>query len=612
MFLKIGLLLGLLLVSSVSPGLFFLRRLRWSAGEKWCASIALSLALLYGTSFVNYLLDLPGWTYWVVSAGCALLTLLSAAELRHLLARRRIRRWCLGFAVLFGWGLLLLALARHYSGGTWSQDWYEHYDRARFFLDHRDRAATMFYGELAARPPFMNLVAAHFLAQTGVDYAYFQVVCLWLNLLVFFPLCLIAPAFAGRRRWSLAVLVVLLMLNPMLQENVTWTWTKALAAFYVVLGLALYLAGWRKGDYVRLMAAFLCLAAGMLVHFSAGPYALFVGLHYLVAVWPYRRHRWRELGLTTLLCTLLLATWFYWAREQFGTGRAFGSNTTMQEFQNPETSWPAKLGNMAHNVFVSVVPHPLQLPKAKFDQVFAQHGALGYLRDYVFLIYQVNCIFAMGSVGGALVLYLLGRAVLRRGSDARAGPRFWLLLVGFCGVVGVLVHPMRDPYGLAHICGQPLVYLGVTYLAANYRGLPPVARWLGVVGCTIDFALGIFLHFSLENRLFTFRQPADGPLVLISDPGLSHTAKDACAMKFLDRVTFLGDTVAPFASIIQGLVVAGFLLAIWQMLSFIRSLPRGTAQCEPMRPKASVTETADSFPSHLPNRAEAQSSAVSH
>jgi 4-amino-4-deoxy-L-arabinose transferase-like glycosyltransferase len=376
-----------------------------------------------------------------------------------------------------------------------------------------------------------------------------------------------------------------------------------------VLGLALYRAGWRKGDPVRLTAAFLSVAAGMLVHFSAGPYAVFLGLHYLAAVWPSRRQRWRELGVTALFCTLLLSTWFYWAGEQFGTGRAFGSNTTMQEFQNPETSWSDKVGNMAHNVLVSVLPHPVQLPKAEFDQVFTQRSALGYLRDYVFLIYQVNFIFAMGSVGGALVLYLLGRSVLRGGWNRRSERRFWLLMIGFCGVVGVLVHPMRDLYGVAHICGQPLVYLGVTYLAANYGGLPPVARWLGVVGCSVDFALGIFLHFSLENRLFTFRQAADGPLVVILDPGLSQTAKEACAMKFLDRVTFLG-AFAPYAGIIQGLLVVGFLLAMWRMVSYVRSLDRGAVEHEPRGAKTPVMGTADSITSQ-PNGATKQAEAVS-
>jgi hypothetical protein len=298
----------------------------------------------------------------------------------------------------------------------------------------------------------------------------------------------------------------------------------------------------------------------------------------------------------------------------------------MQEFQNPETSWPAKLQNMVHNLFVSVVPYPLLLTKAEFDQVLGQHSSLGYLRDYVFMIYQQNLIFAMGSVGGALVLYLLARGAWRGGASSRAQTRFWLLLVGFGGVVGILVHPMRTPYGLAHICGQPLVYLGVTYLAANYRSLPPLARWLGVVGCAIDFALGIFLHFSVQNWLFVFRPGArghdTGPGLLTasadwlwmhvtSDPGLSETAKNACAMKLLDRVTFLGDAVAPFAGVIQGLLVVGFLLALWQMISSIRSRPRGAAQGEPTHPTALVTQTADSVPSQRPNRAKTQSSAVS-
>ena len=61
--------------------------------------------------------------------------------------------------------------------------------------------------------------------------------------------------------------------------------------FYVLLGLTLYLAGWRRGDRARLACAFAALSAGVLVHYSAAPYALFLGLHYLVAVFPGRPAR---------------------------------------------------------------------------------------------------------------------------------------------------------------------------------------------------------------------------------------------------------------------------------------------------------------------------------
>jgi hypothetical protein len=69
--------------------------------------------------------------------------------------------------------------------------------------------------------------------------------------------------------------------------------------------------------------------------------------------------------------------------------------------------------------------------------------------------------------------------------------------------------------------------------------------------------------------------------------------------------------VAPLAGVIQGLLVVGFLLALWRMAASIRSLPRCAAQGEPTLPTASVTETADSIPTRLPNRAKSRSSPVS-
>src|SRR5690242_13739965 len=47
-------------------------------------------------------------------------------------------------------------------------------------------------------------------------------------------------------------------------------------------GGGLYVAGWRKGSLSRMVGAFLALTVGMLVHYSAGPYLLFLVMHYLV------------------------------------------------------------------------------------------------------------------------------------------------------------------------------------------------------------------------------------------------------------------------------------------------------------------------------------------
>src|SRR5437879_13789989 len=90
------------------------------------------------------------------------------------------------------------------------------------------------------------------------------------------------PVLAGPRRTFVPPLVALFAMNPVVMQNVTYTWTKAFTAFYVVLGLGFYLAAWRKNDLLRMTVAFGALSAGLLAHYSAGPSLLFLTLSYLL------------------------------------------------------------------------------------------------------------------------------------------------------------------------------------------------------------------------------------------------------------------------------------------------------------------------------------------
>jgi len=223
-------MLAILAVCSLCPGVFFIRKLRWSPLEKLCGAIGLSLViiyLIYLASFGIYVLKLPAWSHWVVSGVCCLLGLLGLRDLFRMLSARQVRRPLAGFAFLLLWTLLLLGLVRHYSGGGWSGDWYEHYHRTSFFLDKLPVDTVMHGGYLVpARPPMMNILAVHFLAQLTPGFELFQVTFVFLNLLVFFPCCLIARALVKRGPRGILVLICLFALSPMFVENVTYTWTK--------------------------------------------------------------------------------------------------------------------------------------------------------------------------------------------------------------------------------------------------------------------------------------------------------------------------------------------------------------------------------------------------
>ena len=87
----------------------------------------------------------------------------------------------------------------------------------------------------------MNVLGAFFLGQAGDRFEVFQFVFVFLNLLPFLACCLLMPALAGRRKrlgkWAVLPLAGIFAMSPLIMENATYTWTKALAAFFVILAI---------------------------------------------------------------------------------------------------------------------------------------------------------------------------------------------------------------------------------------------------------------------------------------------------------------------------------------------------------------------------------------
>jgi hypothetical protein len=272
---ELALLLCLLSVCSLAPGFYCVRGLPWSPLEKLCGGIGLSLVLLYLAAWGIYCFiprGIAGGAFVAMSAVCILLGLLARQDLAALFRSWRVRRSLVGYAFLLLWTVVMLAMIRNYSGLGWHEDWLEHFHRSLFFLHRFPADATLVFGyKLPERPPLMNVLVAFFLAQTQDRFELFQVASAFFNLLLFLPCCLMLPALGLARRPRILPLVALFACSPVVMENATYPWTKSLSAFFVVLAFWFYLAGLRKRDGVRIVAAFLALSAGLLAHYSAGP-----------------------------------------------------------------------------------------------------------------------------------------------------------------------------------------------------------------------------------------------------------------------------------------------------------------------------------------------------
>jgi hypothetical protein len=491
--LQVGLTLALLFVCTFTPGFFWVRRFRLNPMEKLCGAIGVSLILLYSVAWACacFAPQREPEVFYGASALCFIFGAVAIADIRRLFRSFRIHGVVSGFLFLLLWMLVILSMIRNYSGAGWSGDWLEHYQRTLLVLHRIPPQARTFNGyEIAARPPMMNVLAAFFMAQVTDRFEIFQVICTFLNSLVFLSCSLILPAIAGRRRWRAQPLVALFALNPVVVETATYAWTKSLTAFFVVMAISFYLAGWRKKDPVRMTWAFLSMSAGLLVHYSAGPYYLFISLHYALFVFWRRRNKWKEAAGIAVGCSLLLLTWFGWSAVRYGMPATLESNASVQAIRNDHGSG---IERTAKNLYSSVVPRLLREPTAA--RYWYRGNIYAAIRDNAFIFYQVNVIFAIGSIGGPLVLWDLRQLIWRSAPGERA---FWRVLIPFCLLAGIASIGERDSWGLAHLTLLSLQVLGITMLAGSLLSRKVIAIIL-VCGCAVDFFLGIFLQARLEN-----------------------------------------------------------------------------------------------------------------
>lgn len=546
--------LGLFAVTSFGLAWPVVGRRTMAPGEKIVTTVALSLLGIYLWGWLIYVWELPRSLMWVLplAAGAGLVFRLRemGATLRDATARASL----IAYGVLTAWCLGWLGTVASYSGGGWVADWFEHWERAQFFLEHGP-LDTRFIGRytLAARPPLANVVEGAFLAITQIDFAHYQVFSTLLATLVLLPAALLAARWGGVR--SIWILLAAMMLNPLVVENATFAWTKLPAAFFVLAACHFFLRARTEAEApVPILLCGVCLAAGMLAHYSTGPYLVVLAIAWLALGWrtgaspSWRRHTL----LAALASVAVLATWLGWALARLGSHTTFLTNPSV-------TSSDAQEGNqfvkIALNLFDTVVPHFL---RSLDPSLIVQRSAWGAARDWFFQCYQINLLFMLGSVGWVV----MGRELWRKGHtstpSARAG---WGLAIAAVIGLGVAVHGQRDHWGLAHICLQALGILGLAFLAARWNQLSRVWRLALGAGAVFDFIFGIALHFGVQS--FALDRWFGGP----NFPRLIFTSySDPSTMnlnaKIAHRLAFFSDAMA---------------LPLWTWLVFLGLVAFGAA-----------------------------------
>ncbi|MBC7367397.1 MAG: hypothetical protein H7343_11410 [Undibacterium sp.] len=540
----------LLLVGMTTVGLAWplATRLALAPAEKFVVSAILSLLGVFLLGWLTYAAALPATTLWLapVLAVSGLFfnrrslaaTILDPTVRALLLAQLLVTAWCLGW----------LSLVASYSGGGWAADWFEHWERARFFLEHGP-LDQRFLGSYAlpARPPLANIVTATFLALTHIDFAHYQIISTFLASLAFLPAALLArrfhlrPGFDGppaRPETSalvIALLAVFFAVNPLFVQNATFAWTKLPAAACVLLAFYFFL---RAHDPAPPRAApvlfAVSLATALLAHYSAGPAAVVLSSAWLFLGWSRRRDAawWRSTLTAALVGALILAPWFAWSLAHYGAAGTFLSNSSVQ---SPDARSGNQLLKILLNLRDTLVPHFL---RPLDDALITQRNSWGAARDFFFQLYQLNLPLAFGSVA----VFALAREACRAArTNSPAGRRGWTLALAALVLLSVAVQGERDHWGLTQICLQSLVLLGLAFLAARWPILTRRWRLALIIGATFDFLAGIALHFAAQNfALDRWFAPAG------TDPAATYTGYNAAALmnlaaKLQHHLTFVAD-----------------------------------------------------------------------
>ncbi|HWA85415.1 MAG TPA: hypothetical protein VG710_04270, partial [Opitutus sp.] len=210
---------------------------------------------------------------------------------------------------------------------------------------------------------------------------------------------------------------------------------------------------------------------------------------------------------------------------------------------------------IALNLRDTLVPHFLRA----FDHSFiAQRSPWGWLRDWFFLCYQANLLLAFGSVAWLVIVRELWR---RSGESPRPSHLFWSAFVGGVVFLGVAANGARNPWGLAHICLQPLVLLGLAFLASRVERLGRVWQLVLLAGGTVDFCLGIVLQFAVESFALDRWLAADQPILAIFH-SYTLSAFTNLAGKIHNHLGFFADDFTPPPALIVAILASILIVTL--------------------------------------------------
>lgn len=483
----------LIYIAGFAPGAIIAMKLTLTTEERFAVSFGISFLLYYLLGFMGFIFHLDPYISYAFLILLCLCIGLYHKKIRQLLTTEKHHHYLLLFFLFFLVVVGFQALLPSYNGGLWYFDWFEHYFRSLFFLKHMPLDTLIGPFILPSRPPLFNIVVYSYMSVLGDSFWMYQIISSLLNISIILPCYLLCRnIFRIKGKYLFIMLSLILLINPAILTQITYTWTKALSAYYVLLGLYFYLKSRNhppenktvdpshssglapdieglalrseatKGHNPQKMDLIFCaifLSCAYLTHYSALPFLLIITIDFLLLVFR-RKMAFSNLILTLSIITLLASPWLLWSISTYGVNATFFSNTTYL-WQN-NISLSQRLYKDLHNTYMSAFPI---LTDRYITLMAQQQNYLVRFYDNIFSLYlsnvPTNITFTLFFV---LCVYLFSACVKLISRQWKPmlenGTLVFLCIFITAGfILAIPANPTADMAGIAHVTHLPISLL---------------------------------------------------------------------------------------------------------------------------------------------------------
>ncbi|MCM8772624.1 MAG: glycosyltransferase family 39 protein [Candidatus Omnitrophica bacterium] len=447
-FLEVLILSIFVFFSCYFPGRVIAEKLKLKDTEKFVLSFGFSCFLFYILGFLIYVLNLP----FLFNSFLLLIFLIISAFFIYK-NNLVIEKELLIFFALFLLLIFYQSLIPFYSGGMWYFDWFEHYLRCVFFL-YKLPLNVSFMGYIVpARPPLFNVVCFFYQSIFGDEFYKYQIISTLLNFLLLLSIYLFTKEiFKIENKNLFTLLCGILLLNPYILRQITYTWTKAFCAYYTVCGLYFYIKFLKNKEEIFLYLSAFLFGAGFITHFSAGPYILPLMI-FLFLKSIQDRKILKNFLIFNLIFFITIFTYFSWAIKNYGVKKTFLSNTSYQQMKIDIVQ---RIEKDLNNLYKTILPVISKEYIDAFKKIYS---------DLKFRFFNYILPFYSSSIPGNLTIsftiFLLYMLFLKyKGKNLeKTDKEFLFFFIPLSFFLALVVNPTKDLCGVSHVTFLPMICL---------------------------------------------------------------------------------------------------------------------------------------------------------